>query len=260
MCLILLAFRQRPDYPLILAANRDEFFDRPAAPLHYWKDSPEILAGRDLKRGGTWLGVNTRGRFAVVSNYRDPTLTQKNGLSRGQLVSGHLKRNTQVEEYLSEIHRERHRYDPFNLLLGDPAGCWHYASTTGDGRRLGPGIYGLSNAVLDTPWPKVIKGKHALAKRLAMPGPIEPEGLFELLGDTSIPSDDALPNTGVGLARERTLAPIFITGDRYGTRSSTVVLVDDLNRVTMAERSFDQGACSRSTLEFHFTIERALIA
>jgi uncharacterized protein with NRDE domain len=239
MCLILLAYEAHPDYRLILAANRDEFFSRPTAPASFWEDAPHILAGRDLKEGGTWLGMTRSGRIAAITNYRDPRAERKDAPSRGGLVSGYLTGSMGVEEYLAQLKREGSGYNGFNLIFGDRSRiCW-FSNRHESPRFLEPGIHGLSNHLLDTPWPKVTRGKEAMEFIVAKGKPVHPEALFAILADRTIAPDDLLPDTGVGIEMERFLSPLFISTPAYGTRSSTVILIDRQARVTFMEQSFN---------------------
>ena len=237
MCLLLLAYDVHPRYRISLAANRDEFYDRPTAAAAIWDDAPQIFAGRDLAHGGTWLGVNRGGRFAALTNYRDPRAHRKDAPSRGGLVSGFLKSEESPEEYLARLQVEGAAYNGFNLLLGDSGGLLWYSNKSGEVVRLAPGIHGLSNRLLDTPWPKVVRGRDALA-RVVAGSEFSGEDLLAILADGTKSPDEQLPDTGVGLEMERLLSSIFIASERYGTRSSTVLLVDSDRRVTFVERSF----------------------
>jgi len=260
MCLILLAYRYHPEYPLVLAANRDEYYDRPTAPARFWEDAPHLLAGRDLREGGTWLGVTRSGRFAAVTNYRDPGSVKSDAASRGRLVLDFLLEEGDPEDYLNRLTRTANRYSGFNLILGDSrALCW-YSNHGGDSRVLGPGLYGLSNHLLDTPWPKVAEGKKALSNLLSRQRHLAPEALFAILSDRTRPTDGELPDTGVGLEWERVLSPRFITSPVYGTRSSTVLLVDARDRVTFMERTFNSDPDHAVTVSFEFQMERSYVA
>ncbi len=238
MCLILFAHDIDPQYRLLLAANRDEFYERPTAPLAAWDGQPAIFAGRDLKGGGTWLGITRSGRMAAVTNYRNPRLLLPDAPSRGFLVRDFLAGSEPAERYLERIAAEADRYNGFNLIVGDSSGLWYLSNQGAPVRRLEPGIYGLSNHLLDTDWPKVQKGKAALQQLIqdGLAGRIEPA--LALLADRTPAADDALPDTGVGLQWERVLSPIFIISETYGTRSSSVLQVSRSGEVTFVERSF----------------------
>lgn len=253
MCLILLAWKSDPRFPLVFAANRDEFYERPSAPAGFWNEAPDLLAGRDLRGGGTWLGITRSGRLAALTNYRDPASVKTEAPSRGMLVSDYLRSREPPGAYLGRIADDAGRYNGFNLLAGDPEELFCF-SNRGDLQRLQPGIYGLSNHLLDTPWPKVAWGKGALKTVLAGDRGMLPEALFALLADRRRPPDDRLPDTGVGLARERLLSPLFIESELYGTRSSTVLLIDRNGETTFVERVFDGAADPKLTSRFDFKI------
>lgn len=238
MCTLLLAYRAHPRFRLILAANRDEYYERPTAAAHFWDDAPQLFAGRDLVHGGTWLGVTSAGRIAALTNYRDPADLHKHGPSRGRLVSGFLQTADDPEQYVAQLRREGLPYGGYNLLLGDPERLFCYSNKTDTLIRIEPGIHGLSNHLLNTPWPKVQRGKAGLARLLAEEE-FSPEELFALLADQTHPPDELLPDTGVGLELERLLSPAFIKSERYGTRCSTLLLVDNDGRASFVERSFE---------------------
>jgi uncharacterized protein with NRDE domain len=259
MCLIAIAIAQHPDYPLIIAANRDEFYSRPTAPLDYWDDQPHILAGRDLKSLGTWLGITITGRIGAITNYRHPDALyrQSQGASRGELIRGFLEGSEPPQTYLEEIRPSRNSYSGFNLVVGEMTDLWWYSNVSDEIKKLATGIHGISNHLLNTPWPKVEKIKSALAGIIEESRAIDPERLFELLSDREPPPDHELPDTGVGLEWERILSPIFITSSIYGTRSSSVILMDRHQRVTFYERPFIQknhDIVPRGTRRFEFIL------
>lgn len=239
MCLILLSYDIHPVYRVVLAANRDEYYDRPTKSLGFWDDISDILAGRDLKRNGVWLGVTRTGRIAAITNYREPFLRLENAPSRGLLVSDFLAGRESPQHYLDHIKTIGHRYNGFNLLVGDRSGLFYYSNKGSDVQKLKPGLYGLSNHLLDTPWPKIAKGKAALQTLLEGSGRIDLEDVFQILADRSYPPDDQLPDTGVERDWERVLSPLFITSPSYGTRSSSVVVMEKTGQVTFAERTFE---------------------
>jgi uncharacterized protein with NRDE domain len=264
MCLLLIAIDQHPEYPWIVAANRDEYRDRPTAPMTWWQDHPDLLAGRDLRAGGTWMGVTRQGRFAAVTNYREPRCIYPRGLSRGFLVSEFLTGGWTPQAYLAAIKAQARRYDGFNLVVGDVQnGLLYYGNRGTDSEIrsapecLGPGFYGLSNHRLDTPWPKVVRGKASLADCLATRDTDLEVRLLKALTDTTQPADSQLPDTGVGLALERILAPLFINGSHYGTRSCSVVRLDRQGHMIIVERTLPQPekiGLAPVDRRFHFQI------
>jgi uncharacterized protein with NRDE domain len=241
MCLVLIALKSHADYPLIVAANRDEFYDRPTATAGFWTDTPSVLAGRDLKAGGTWLGTDTRGRLAAVTNYRQGQRERAAPRSRGYLVSEFLTGDAAVPEYMRRVQQEAELYNGFNLIAGDPSALFYYSNREGRIRDLTPGVYGLSNHLLDTPWPKVTASKRALGNLLSRPGAELTDQLFALLADRRQAGDEQLPSTGVGQDWERLLSSAFIVSPDYGTRSSTVVLLAGDGSRMFIERSFGRG-------------------
>lgn len=221
MCLILVAWQAHPDYPLVVAANRDEFYARRTASADFWPDHPQILAGRDLEASGTWLGITRCGRFAALTNYRDPARHKPQAPSRGQLVADFLAGNASIDAYLDTLSAGD--YNGFNLLLGDGNRLVAFSNVSLQRHELSAGVYGLSNHLLDTPWPKVGAGKTALAEALhALPNETT---LFHLLRDDRSYPDANLPSTGVSLVWERLLSAAFIHSPAYGTRCSTVVKI-----------------------------------
>jgi len=248
VCLILFAHRAHLAYRLVVAANRDEWFCRPTAPAAFWPDAPHVLAGRDLEAKGTWLGVTRSGRFAALTNFRDAESRRTDLPSRGALVSDFLTSDVAPEEYLRSLRAQAGRYNGFSLLVADARSVRYLSNRNGAARELPSGVYGLSNYLLDAPWPKVRAGKARLAAHLE--GRVSAERLLEILDDTHEAPDDDLPRTGVSLEWERQLSPIRILAGAYGTRSSTVVLVSAEGEIDFLERSFDpSGAESGSVRE-----------
>jgi len=255
MCLIFVACRTQPRYPLILAANRDEFYQRPTAPASFWETEPKILAGQDLQSGGTWLGITRTGRIAALTNYRDPSQVLDNAPSRGGLVTEFLVGDLPPAGYLEKLRQRSGEYNGFSIIFGDRKNLYAYSNRGEIPPLLQPGIHGLSNHLLDTPWPKVTQGKKALADILSQGGEPSVEDIFALLADRSLPDDRLLPNTGVELETERLLAPLFISGPLYGTRSSSILLIDQEAEVTFIERTHNGTPGSDSTRTFRFNIE-----
>lgn len=227
MCLIVFAWQVVPAFPLVAAGNRDEFYERPAAPADWWSDHSQVYAGRDLRGGGTWMGVTRDGRFAAITNVRDPFTKRDPAPSRGELVAGYLTGDMGPEAYIASIAPQASRYNGFNLLVGDAGKLvWLTNAVTNDernGRALAPGVYGLSNGLLDDPWPKVVRTKAQFSSLLCQGAP--EEAYFEMLTDTARAPDCRLPKTGVSLEWERVLSAVCIQSPEYGTRTSTVARV-----------------------------------
>lgn len=233
MCLIVVGWRSHPDYPLVVAANRDEFYARPTADAARWPDAPHIIGGIDLEAGGTWLGISTTGRFAAVTNVREPAMT-KGARSRGALTRDFLLSASPARDYASQIDGER--YSGFNLLLSDGEDLIYCSNRDGQPRALPPGIYGLSNHLLDSPWPKLLQARRQFAAALQqLP---DESDFFDLLGDQTIVADADLPKTGVPLEWERLLSAVFVKSERYGTRASTLVWQRADGAVSLHEQSF----------------------
>jgi uncharacterized protein with NRDE domain len=256
MCLILFSYMTDADYPLTVAANRDEFYNRPTQPLDFWDDSSGILAGRDQQSDGTWMGVTRSGRFAAITNFRAPSLIKAQAPSRGLLVRDFLADSQSPYEYLEQIRLSAAAYNGFNLLVGclnggEPS-LFYFSNMGGDIRTLGPGTYGLSNAFLDTAWPKVDSGKREFDRITRTYRDAATDHLLDLLANDTLPDDRDLPHTGVGLSWERMLAPIFIVSETYGTRSSSIVRFDARGGVTFVERSYRKDLSG--TIDHHTRI------
>lgn len=252
MCLVLIALNSHPEYSLIVAANRDEFYDRPTAPAAFWADAPSVLAGRDLKAGGTWFGIDRRGRFAAVTNYRQGQRERPAPRSRGLLVSDFLTMDTSTREHIERAERDATLYNGFNLIASDAGGLFYYSNREDRIRPLVPAVYGLSNDLLDTPWPKVASTKTAF-HALLNGGASDPTAdLFALLSDRNRPADNLLPSTGVGPDWERLLSSAFIASDDYGTRSSTVVLAGRDAGIIFIERTFGRRGEPGPEVRFQF--------
>jgi uncharacterized protein with NRDE domain len=251
LCLIALAWRVRADLPLAIAANRDEWRERPAEPARWWDDAPSIFAGRDLQAGGTWMGVTRGGRFAAVTNFRDPADRRSTARSRGGLVTDFLRDSDTPEAFLAQLHGRAGEYNGFNLILGDGASLWYYGSREGEARAIEPGVHALSNHLLDEPWPKVVRARAAMQAAMREDDPTQ--SLFALLADRHLAADAELPATGVGLEWERRLASALITGPDYGTRASTVALFAGAGEVRVEERGLDaEGrAVQNRSARFH---------
>jgi uncharacterized protein with NRDE domain len=249
MCLILVAWRAHPDYPLVVAANRDEYHARAAAPASWWSEPP-LLAGRDLSAAGTWLAVTRDARFAALTNFRDPTPRLADAPSRGAIVPATLDRAQPVAACLEQLRRDAPTYNAFNLIFSDGEQLAVFESVAGSGRVLDPGVYGLSNHLLDTPWPKVLTAKAALGAALTRLPDEQP--LLELLRDERQADDTRLPRTGVSVDWERLLSSAFIRTPSYGTRCSTIVLLDRRGEVRFSEWSWDAAGAPAGEAKFVF--------
>lgn len=249
MCLIVLAYRYHPQYPLIVAANRDEYYRRSTVRAAFWPDHAEVLAGRDMEKMGTWMGITRKGRFAALTNYRDPAANKPEARSRGELVGDFLCGSDAPADYLRRVEQAGDYYNGFNILAGDVTGLFFCSNRSGAPAAVSPGIHGLSNHLLDTPWPKVTAAKGKMKKCLDS-GTIDIEALFAILMDAEQAPDDLLPNTGVGLEWERLLSAAFIASPDYGTRSSTILLQDDAGKVLFIER----GVWDQREVSFQFQI------
>lgn len=255
MCLIFFSINNHPNYKLIVAANRDEFYNRSTEPANFWTDHKDVLGGRDLEAGGTWLGITKKGKVSLITNYRDPANINPNAPSRGQLVSDYLiDASIDSEIYLQHIREKQNLYNGFNLIVGN-ANELNYLSNYGDGiKKITSGFYGLSNHLLETPWPKVLRGKNKLQSVIDKPS-VSVENVFDVLYDSERAVDDQLPDTGMGLERERALSSMFIKSPGYGTRCSTVILIDKLDQVYFAERVYDLETYEYTTCSYEFKIQ-----
>lgn len=237
MCLILFAIDCHPQYRLVVAANRDEYYHRQTLPADFWPDNPSILAGRDGYQGGTWMGITTAGRIAALTNYRDPSRHNPQAPSRGHLVREYLESSTSPVPYMRDLLDESDRYNGFNLLAGTPENLYYFSNREKIIRPLEKGCHGISNSLLDVPWPKVTRGIDGLTACLRQQE-INHEDLFALMADRELADDSDLPHTGVSLEMERMLSSIFIEMPGYGTRSTTILLVNRENQVQFWERTF----------------------
>ncbi|MEC5217090.1 uncharacterized protein with NRDE domain [Actimicrobium sp. GrIS 1.19] len=239
MCLIVFAWQVVPGMPLIAAGNRDEFFDRPSAPAQWWRDFPQVYAGRDLQAGGSWMGVTHDGRFAAITNIRAPQERRTDVQSRGRLVSDFLTGRQSPSAYVAALNTRPDHFNGFNLLVGDRNELIWFSNRARDnlrnGRPIAPGIYGLSNAELDAPWPKVVRAKADFASLLCQGA--SDEAFFEMLTDTRQASDCRLPKTGVPIELERVLSAVCIETPDYGTRASSIVRLDADGNATLSERT-----------------------
>lgn len=253
MCLVLVVWRKHSRYPCVVAANRDEFHARPTARAEWWPDHPRILAGRDLEAGGTWLGISRTGRFAALTNYRDPRQRPRQAPSRGALVTTLLESDASVAEGLAYLRGVGTNYNGFNLIFSDGEHLGIYESVRGAGRELEPGIYGLSNHLLDTPWPKVQNAKSRLEAALSEMTDTAP--LLALLRDEQPAPDAQLPQTGVGLEWERLLSSAFVRAADYGTRCSTIIRIEHPGRAYFEEWSWNSVGADIGVTRLQFELE-----
>jgi uncharacterized protein with NRDE domain len=253
MCLLLVANKVHPKYKLIIAANRDEEYSRPTKKAEFWEDYPDIIGGRDLKDGGTWLGVSKEGKFAAVTNFRD--LEKKEGApSRGMLTKDFLTGSISPFHYAEGLKKNAGAYNGFNLVFGLVNEIYFFSNRNGEPVKLEKGIYGLSNCLLDTPWPKVEKGKDMLRKILNIE-PLRFESIFNLLLDKKPADDKHLPDTGIGLELERVLSPIFVKTESYGTRCSTLVMINNHNEADFIEKTYNPAENSMEESKLHFPLQ-----
>jgi uncharacterized protein with NRDE domain len=259
MCLIVLALGMREDLPFVLAGNRDEFHHRPADPLGTWADQPTVVGGRDREKGGSWLAVHRGGRFAAVTNMRDPSHRHPAPRSRGALVGDFVAgADGSAAHAAHAAMAQGAAFEGFNLLLADHSGTWYATNRAERPERLGPGVHGLSNHRLGTPWPKVRRARAAAEAALAFPEPDLETALFAVLGDEAPVADADLADTGIGLDWERLLATPFIRAGHYGTRASTVLLCDAGGGVTLAERRFGPGGAFLGETRLGFRLDLPL--
>jgi uncharacterized protein with NRDE domain len=242
MCLLFFSYQVKPGYPLVVAANRDEFLVRPTAPLGYLDRQKSLLGGRDLRAGGTWLGLTSGYRFAALTNYREEGSHHDGSRSRGEIVIGFLSGRSSPKTFVRELSGKADHYNGFNLIVGDPGSLYYFSNRGGGPHRLSPGFYGLSNHLLDTPWPKLLRGKDLLGDLLLSAESISPARLFALLADRWQPPDRELPESGVSLDWERLLGPIFIDTAEYGTRSSALITLDTAGEAVFYEKTYHRGA------------------
>jgi len=254
MCLIVCAFHYQPRYPLVIAANRDEFYSRPTRDAHFWSlkgDQPDLLAGQDLSKGGTWLGLTRDGRFAAVTNIRSPN-PKTSRMSRGDLTRRFLLGDQPPADYLARVQDSLTEYAGFNLLVGDRQSLYFLNSDDGEIRNLQPGIYGLSNGTLDSDWPKIRHSRSALRNLLDQDQALDTASVISIMMDEEPADERQLPETGVSRELERLLSPVFIRNPQrnYGTRCSTAVIVDQRGMVRFCEQNY--GADTKITARQYF--------
>lgn len=253
MCLILLALAQREDYPLVIISNRDEFYARPTRAAHWWDDAPNTFGGRDLEAQGTWMGVSKQGRFAAVTNVREPGRKQISKRSRGDLTREFLTGSESVQQFLARIASQQDDYAGFNLLIGDSNELWSYSNRQPGIHKLTPGFYGVSNGYFDEAWPKLASGKIALEQALG--NGADDDAFIDIMNSEQQAPDELLPTTGVPLEKERLLSSRFIKLSDYGTRASSLVKFTNQNTVSFTEQSFDPETGQKSRICEMFAIE-----
>ncbi|MGN7477135.1 NRDE family protein [Solibacillus silvestris] len=240
MCLIAFSYNVHPQYPLVIIANRDEFYDRPTAAAHFWEDEPSILAGRDLRQHGSWLGVSKSGRFAAITNFRDPPLPVTGLLSRGEIVQQFLISNESAEQFIASLREKKALYGGFNVLLYDGQEMQHYNNIFDEHNNIESGTYSVSNATINTSWPKTDLAKNML-EETSKNGKLEARDLISLLANEEIAQDEVLPDTGVGIHLERALSAQFVKLPNYGTRCSTAIAYHKNGQIDFLERTYEDG-------------------
>jgi len=256
MCVLFVANKVCPSYPLIIIANRDEFHQRPTAKLHQWPDS-NITAGRDLEAKGTWLGVDNTGKIAALTNIRNAQYIKTAAPTRGQLVTDYLTSTKDDQQFSEQLRQQGSQYSGFNLLYGQVGQLYAFNNISGKVEVLNEGVHGLSNASLNAPWPKIEHGTAQLSKYLEQTDSPNPDELVSLMQNNQVAPDHQLPKTGVELELERLLAPIFIVSEKYGTRCTTILLFDNNNKLTLVEYSYDNTGTVVGKVEICNNIDRA---
>ena len=258
MCILFLAINQHPDYPMIICANRDEFHQRPTKEAHYWEDKEGILAGRDLQAGGSWLGINRKGQFAAITNIRTGEKVLENKKSRGELVTFVLEDNTSGEQHqtISEPWLKEHgdSYNPFNLIYGDLVQLYCYNSVTAEHIKLTTGFHSISNGAMDEIWPKMAKGEQQLEQLVKSAAGINETALLSILNNQTRPEESELPDTGIPAEWEQLLSSIFICSEKYGTRSSSLVLFGVDSSINFTEVEYDIEGNHLSLNRFNFSL------
>ena len=257
MCLIFLSFNDHPQYKLMVVANRDEFYKRSTAAAHYWEDHPNVLGGRDQEAGGTWMGIHRNGRFSLVTNYRDLSHIKPVAPSRGHLVSDFLTGTEDTQAYMQRLEDVKDQYNGFNLIAGTPDELLYSSNYRNGVMKIEPGVYGLSNHLFNTPWPKVKKGLDKMSV-LMRESSIDTKRILDAMYDDAVAPDDELPDTGIGLEKERSLSSMFIKMSGYGTRNTTLVTIDRSDKVLFIEQVYDPETFKFSTREFSFQISNSI--
>lgn len=249
MCLISIAYQYHPKYKLILLANRDEFYQRPTREAHWWDENESVFGGKDLQAGGSWLAVSKNGKIGAITNFRNPSRIIKNKISRGQILSNYILSDISEKKYINELSDTGENFEGYNLLLGNQENLYHFSNINQKLTSITPGVYALSNHLLNTPWPKVEKAKKVMHKLIETGNVIDVEAAFKLFSDKQRAPDDQLPNTGIGLSYERHLSSIFIDIPQYGTRATTLLMIDNENKVYFEEREFVLKTVSKTSFQ-----------
>ncbi len=257
MCLILIAYRASSRYPLVIAANRDEAYARPALPAERWTDAPGVYGGRDMEAGGGWLAISVAGRYAALTNFREGGRRDSSLQTRGALVADYVRGEAAPLAYLEQVHQRRTAYNGFSMLAGDADDLYFYSNRGNGVRKVAPGVHGLSNHLLDEPWPKVVNGCEYLRAWLGLEEERVAARLYEYLGDRSTAPDHLLPATGMELQRERELSATFIAAERYGTRASSVVIVRADGETYFGERAYGPYGQPLYAKELRFSVTSA---
>lgn len=252
MCLIVFSYRQHPHYPFILAANRDEFLNRPTRAMQWWaEEDNQILAGKDLQAGGTWLGITKQGKFAAITNYRDFRNLKPDSPSRGPIIIDFLKSSSDALSFLNELDRKAGMYNGFNLLIGNITDqLFYYSSFNSEIKEIQAGLHGISNAFMDTPWPKLLKARQLFSQATSQNEP-DVNTMILYMADRETFPDELLPDTGIGIELERFLSSVAMKNDKYGTRSTTIVLAGKDQQVQIIEKEIDTE--SLQTFKFYIT-------
>jgi len=255
MCLIVFSYKSHEKYPLILAGNRDEFYKRPAKEAHFWNTTPPVLAGKDLKAGGTWLGISSAGEMGALTNFRDLNNPRQREKSRGELIPEVLLNGEPIDAKLKSIIQKGHQYDGFNMIAGNIHNLFYLNNITNRFEKLKPGYHGISNAFLNTPWPKVEKAKKEFNNIISR-NKMDEEAIFTLLKNRESYPHEELPDTGLTPEMEKAVSSIFIDTHNYGTRCSTLLMIDRYDAVTFIERTYSAGENKiESQKRFEFKIE-----
>lgn len=249
MCLISIAYQYHPKYKLILLANRDEFYQRPTREAHWWDENESVFGGKDLQAGGSWLAVSKNGKIGAITNFRNPSRIIKNKISRGQILSNYILSDISEKKYINELSDTGENFEGYNLLLGNQENLYHFSNINQKLTSITPGVYALSNHLLNTPWPKVEKAKKVMHKLIETGNVIDVEAAFKLFSDKQRAPDDQLPDTGIGLSYERYLSSVFIDIPQYGTRATTLLMIDNENKVYFEEREFVLKTVSKTSFQ-----------